>query len=73
MREYWPEPAPPPRPVHARFTCDGDHGLFGPPALEMLLTFKEGERPAWDQAVAQGWLITPERDLCPECKRRRAA
>lgn len=72
MRVYRPDDIPPPRPVHAIFTCDGDHGLFDAPELRLTLTFAEGERPAWDQAVKVGWSIVQDRDLCPECKRRRA-
>jgi hypothetical protein len=59
---------PPPRPVFARFECDGDHGLFAPPVLVVDL-FPGGAEAVdgWGEAVKQGWSVTPQRTLCPAC------
>jgi hypothetical protein len=61
--------APPPLVLDVTFTCDGDHGLFPPPKLE----FELGDEMAWHTATRRGWVIVPERDLCPECAGRRRA
>lgn len=62
---------PPPRPVFARFVCDGDHGLFAPPVLLVDL-FPEGREAVdgWSAAVREGWSVTPQKTLCPECRGR---
>lgn len=61
------ETVPPPRPVWWAFTCDGDHGLFPPP--DLVVEVSPPKPCGWSQAVRAGWVITPERDHCPECKR----
>ena len=66
---FWAdETKPAPRPVWAGLTCDGDHGLLPVPVL--LLSLEPGGLDAWTQAVRQGWLVLPERQLCPECRGR---
>jgi len=61
------ETKPIPRPVWVRFVCDGDHGLL--PPVEQTFALGPETPNAWTQAVAAGWLIVPERDLCPECRK----
>lgn len=68
------ETKPPPRPVFARFECDADHGLLAPPVLLVDLFPVRGLAiDGWSAAVKHGWSVTPERTLCPECRRHHVA
>jgi hypothetical protein len=60
---------PPPRPVFATFTCDGEHGLLAPPTLRVEL-FPQGAEAVdgWSAAVKRGWSVTPGGTLCPACR-----
>ena len=59
---------PPPRPVHCIFACDGDHGFLEP--VELRVEIPPAGPDAWTLATACGWLVLPERQLCPACRRR---
>jgi hypothetical protein len=54
-----------PARVILQLTCEGDHGLFAPPARE----FDEGGyTAARSAAAAAGWRRVAGRWHCPECK-----
>lgn len=55
--------AGPPYPVSVTVTCDGDHGLFDPPAA----TFDCTDCAPRDPAVRSGWKFRPDGAVhCPE-------
>lgn len=65
MHAVWAdETVPPPRSLTMRLECDGDHGLFPPPVLELPLP---PTTITWDLARRHGWRCGPGFDLCPEC------
>lgn len=71
-REVWADlRAGPPHPVHCRFTCDGDHGLFPAPILEFQ--YLADGQDTWSYAVRRGWLVTAARTLCQGCKGKHPA
>ena len=62
------ETMPVPRIITLTLTCDGDHGFLPPP----ILTFQDADYVRdMSRAIAAGWSETPERILCPDCRRAR--
>ncbi len=47
------------------FYCDRSHGLFPIPTIRSTADYVTAHR----SFIAAGWSETPERVLCPECKR----
>ena len=62
------ESQPIPRQVVMELRCDGDHGLFPPQPIRFERDGYIAQRKA---ATLDGWVISAETVLCPECSRKR--
>ncbi len=65
LRLFCPDDSlPPPRSVVLELRCDGDHGLFPPPAQRFEQDGYVAQNAA---AMRAGWLDRGQVILCPEC------